>query len=100
MPVSTTGLATIAILALTGYWLASAGFFERLMNALTRDRLLTGAGFAGGLIWGPAAMKMAVGFLGGLGTLAIGDVIPITAEQFGLVAFVVIAGLLFVRGGE
>lgn len=88
----------LLILATAGYWLAQSTAVERLSDMVTGERALTVGGFGAGLIWGPMVTKAAVGFVGGLGTLAIGNVINLSSGQFTLIVVGLIVAMMLFRG--
>ncbi len=96
---SMTSLAAALVVVATLYWLDVQSALERIVAGITTDRALTAGGLGAGLVYGDMAVKAAVGFVGGVGTLAVGDVLDITGQQFALVV-VVIIGLLMVSGGD
>ncbi len=89
------GLLAVAIATL--YWVTSSEAMERLWAMITGERALAFGTFMGGLIWGNLLIKALVGFIGGMGVLALGDVTDVGPTGFGIGVGLIILGLALTR---
>jgi len=94
---SAEGIAALVVMAAMAWAVWSSERRSRIWQAITLKRTIHLGTFLGGWMFGPLLVKMAFGAIGGVGVLAIGDVIDIGPVEFGLFVLLVIVALVATR---